>query len=109
MSCFRWSMGEISSHGIECLPASSVARSVTHVPGLFCYPCPWTAPRCWLTPAWSRRREEFSAPRLKPIVSQRNQQRLKTNDREHKVATKTKNWLRSYSLDRTVVSLYSVP
>src|SRR5216684_3660205 len=44
MSCFRWSMGEISSHGIECLPASSVARSVTHVPGLFCYPCPWTAP-----------------------------------------------------------------
>src|SRR5712691_5546810 len=49
MSCFRESMGEISSHGIECLPASSVARSVTHVPGLFCYPCPWTAPILALT------------------------------------------------------------
>src|SRR5216683_6118838 len=74
MSCFRWSMGEISSHGIECLPASSVARSVTHVPGLFCYPCPWTAPPRGLTNEWSRRALARDRARLIRNVRQRKRQ-----------------------------------
>src|SRR5207249_7637410 len=44
MKCFRWSISDVSSHGIEATWPRSVARSVTHVPGLFCYPCPWTEP-----------------------------------------------------------------
>src|SRR6266849_7112931 len=70
MSCFRWSMGEISSHGIECLPASSVARSVTHVPGLFCYPCPWTAPTKSLTHEFTRFLLFFPEDRLAEVVGE---------------------------------------
>jgi hypothetical protein len=41
-------MSNVSCHGIEHLNAS-VAECVTHVPGLFCYPSPRTAPTSNLT------------------------------------------------------------
>ena len=46
-------MSDVSCHGIEHLD-SSVAECVTHVPGLFCYPSPRTAPRRFLVQCFVR-------------------------------------------------------
>ena len=38
-------MGDVSFQGIEASESLEVWREcVTHVPGLFCYPSPWTEP-----------------------------------------------------------------
>src|SRR5713101_2980126 len=67
MNCTRWSISNVSCHGIKHL-GSSLAECVTHVPGLFCYPSPRTAPNCWLTFEWSRRAVVFCRARLIRIV-----------------------------------------
>src|SRR5258707_7714004 len=50
MNCVRWSMGDVSLHGMgtsSVCPASVLG--VTHVPGLNCYLCVWTVPQLLLT------------------------------------------------------------
>src|SRR5216683_4511352 len=50
MNCVRWSMGDVSLHGMgtsSVCPASVLG--VTHVPGLNCYLCVWPVPLRALT------------------------------------------------------------
>jgi len=46
MNCVRWSMGDVSLHGMgTSLVCRASVLGVTHVPGLNCYLCIRTVPR----------------------------------------------------------------